>query len=419
MRRLKRAVIGAAVMLLTLPLCSLGEVSAAGGVKLLNLALNKPATESSVYPGSGKDATKAVDGIVSADSRWSTKRLGTGTPAEQWDENVEQWMTVDLGQEYGITQVNINWEAACATKYTLQGSLDGQEFFDVVDGGASQAGEQQLTDFEKFTARYIRVLCREAKTAKYGYSIYELEVYSEDVIDDSYQPTAERILGDKNASQEAVDQAALHVLEELSRMAKTADILSLESMTAAAKELLAGAYTEDSLEALREAIQRAEEVIVDQNRADGDIAEAYEGLVDAVMQLEKKGNKAALAAMIARAEIVLAEQGRYAEATLRGLEEALASAKAVHEQEDALQSAIDDEVRSLTSKLAEARLKGDVNGDGTVTTSDCAALLAASAELTALGNTEAAAADVNGDGTADTTDAALILQYAGERISAF
>lgn len=230
---------------------------------------------------------------------------------------------------------------------------------------------------------------------------------------------AERILADKNASQEAVDQAALHVLEELSRMAKTADILSLESMMAAAKELLAGAYTEDSLEALREAIQRAEEVIVDQNRADGDIAEAYEGLVDAVMQLEKKGNKAALAAVIARAEIVLAEQGRYAEATLRGLEEALASAKAVHEQEDALQSAIDDEVRSLTSKLAEARLKGDVNGDGTVTTSDCAALLAASAELTALGNTEAAAADVNGDGTADTTDAALILQYAGERISAF
>ena len=90
-----------------------------------NLALNKPATESSVYPGSSWDASKAVDGIVSNESRWSTKRLGTGTPAEQWDSNFEQWMMVDLLEEYPISQININWEAATATKYTIQGSLDG------------------------------------------------------------------------------------------------------------------------------------------------------------------------------------------------------------------------------------------------------------------------------------------------------
>ena len=148
-----------------------------------NIALNKPTTESSVYPGSGKDASKAVDGIVSADSRWSTKRLGTGTPADQWDPNFEQWMMVDLQQEYPISQININWEAATATKYTIQGSLDGENFFDVLVSGATDAGVKEHKDFEMFTTRYIRILCQEAKTAKYGYSIYELEVYSQQVYD--------------------------------------------------------------------------------------------------------------------------------------------------------------------------------------------------------------------------------------------
>ena len=100
-----------------------------------NIALNKPTTESSVYPGSGKDASKAVDGDTN--TRWSTKRLGTGTPAEQWDSNFEQWMMVDLQQEYPISQININWEAATATKYTIQGSLDGENFFDVLVSGAT------------------------------------------------------------------------------------------------------------------------------------------------------------------------------------------------------------------------------------------------------------------------------------------
>lgn len=190
---LKRAVLSAAALIMAIPLLALGKASASE-TKLVNLALNKATAESSVYPGSGKDASKAVDGIVSADSRWSTKRLGTGTPAEQWDSSFEQWMVVDLGEEYGVTQININWEAAFAKKYTVQGSLDGEEFFDVTDGTASAAGLQELKDFGKFTARYIRVLCKEPQTARYGYSVYELEVYSEDVIDETYETTAADVI---------------------------------------------------------------------------------------------------------------------------------------------------------------------------------------------------------------------------------
>lgn len=54
-----------------------------------------------------------------------------------------------------------------------------------------------------------------------------------------------------------------------------------------------------------------------------------------------------------------------------------------------------------------------------MTTSDTAAVLRASAEITELSGTDAASADVNGDGVADTSDAALILRYAAEKIKAF
>ena len=80
---------------------------------------------------------------------------------------------------------------------------------------------------------------------------------------------------------------------------------------------------------------------------------------------------------------------------------------------------MNDAVKALTLKVAEARLRGDVNGDGAVTTADSAVLLRASAEMTTLSTEAEASADVNGDGVADTNDAALILQRAAEKITKF
>ncbi|MGN0277558.1 MAG: dockerin type I repeat-containing protein, partial [Hominisplanchenecus sp.] len=69
--------------------------------------------------------------------------------------------------------------------------------------------------------------------------------------------------------------------------------------------------------------------------------------------------------------------------------------------------------------VAEARILGDVDADGEITTVDGAAVLRSAAELDTLSAEAAASADVNGDGAADTSDAVLILQYAAEKIAAF
>ena len=152
-----------------------------GYISLENLALHKNATASSVYPGSNKTPDLAVDGdnSKSADNRWSSKRAtGNGSNEDSGQHGTkEQYLTVDLGDVYKVDKVFISWEAAYATNYTIQGSLDGENFFDikVVDDG--KGGEETHDDLGNKETRYIRILCRQAKTANYGYSIYELEVY--------------------------------------------------------------------------------------------------------------------------------------------------------------------------------------------------------------------------------------------------
>lgn len=137
------------------------------------------------------------------------------------------------------------------------------------------------------------------------------------------------------------------------------------------------------------------------------------------MQLERKGDKAALEVMLVKAGQILADKDAYVAETVEGLAEAMAEAQKVSDNEDAARSDIDEAVKALTREVAQARLLGDVDGDGAVTTSDTAAVLRASAEITELSGTDAASADVNGDGVADTSDAALILRYAAEKIKAF
>lgn len=227
------------------------------------------------------------------------------------------------------------------------------------------------------------------------------------------------VLANTGASQEEVDNAAYAVLDELFKMAKKADIESLESLIEAAKDLLDGNYTKETTDNLKDAIAKAEAVAEDQNRGEDDIRDAYANLIDAIINLEMKGNKAALKAMLAKANEVLADADAYVASTIAGLSEVTAEAQAVYDDDDAVQSEVNEAVKTLTLKLADARLLGDVDGDGAVTTSDSASLLAASAELTTLSEEAEASADVNGDGAADTSDAALILQYAAEKITAF
>ena len=156
----------------------------------------------------------------------------------------------------------------------------------------------------------------------------------------------------------------------------------------------------------------AKDVIDDLNRTPEAIGKAYADIITAITNLERVGNKAALVAVIAKAEAIVAAKDSYVSSTLNGLEEALAAA--VNDNPDALQDAINNAVTLLTEKVANVRLLGDVNNDGSVTTADSALLLRSAAELDTLDDAATVSADMNQDGIADTSDAVLILQTAAE-----
>ena len=149
-----------------------------GYIQLENLALNKNATASSVNPLTPNlTPNLAVDGDNT--NRWSSKRA-TGAGTNEGDTEygtVEQDLTVDLGANYKVDKVFISWEGAYATKYTIQGSLDGVNFFDIKDITNGTGGEITHKDLGDVETRYVRIACHDAKNRNWGYSIYELEVY--------------------------------------------------------------------------------------------------------------------------------------------------------------------------------------------------------------------------------------------------
>ena len=145
-----------------------------------NLALNKTATASSVYPDRPWTADKAVDGIdLDANSRWSSKRATGTTNDDDTDKGTkEQWWMVDLGDTYALDTIKLSWEPAFATVYDVQVSMDG-ETFETVKSVTNGNGGQVAHLVDVPEARYVRILCKEPKTAAYGYSLYEVTVYGE------------------------------------------------------------------------------------------------------------------------------------------------------------------------------------------------------------------------------------------------
>lgn len=227
------------------------------------------------------------------------------------------------------------------------------------------------------------------------------------------------LLADKTATQEAVDAAAIRVLDEMAKVVYIADIKALQSLVDSAEALLDGPYTGSSLDELKAAIDAAKDVIANKDRTDDEITDAYLKIIDAIANLKLAANKAALKAMIEKAEAVLANKDAYVASSLNGLTAILADAKVVYNDENVSQKVVDETVETLTLKLAEARLYGDVTLDGKVNTNDSVALLRYAAERDELSAEQLECADVNFDGKADTSDAVRILQYAAEKIAAF
>ncbi len=128
----------------------------------LNLALHKPATDSSSQDEASLGAAFAVDGDQT--TRWAS--------AAGVDPS---WIAVDLGTTTTINQVVLRWEAAYGKAYQIQASSDSKSWTPVFTQSAGFGGVENLS-FTPISARYVRMYGT-TRGSQYGYSLYELEVY--------------------------------------------------------------------------------------------------------------------------------------------------------------------------------------------------------------------------------------------------
>ncbi|QEO10820.1 discoidin domain-containing protein [Protaetiibacter larvae] len=124
-----------------------------------NVAQGKTATASS-SSNAQQSAAAAVDGDLG--TRWSAS------------ESATNWLQVDLGANYALNRVTIEWEAAYATGYKLQRSPNGTTWTDVFTETAGNGGTDDIPITA--TTRYLRMQ-GVTKATPWGYSIYELRAY--------------------------------------------------------------------------------------------------------------------------------------------------------------------------------------------------------------------------------------------------
>lgn len=120
-----------------------------------------------------------VSSVQAADAGYAASNLTDGNLGTRWaslggDDN--QWCYVDLGQNYAVNTVVLNWEAAYAKEYEIQVSTNGNNWTTVATVSNGAQGERSIS-FEAVNARYVKVQGITRVNEDYGYSLYEMEVY--------------------------------------------------------------------------------------------------------------------------------------------------------------------------------------------------------------------------------------------------
>ena len=123
-----------------------------------NIAQGKPVTCSSIE-NAGTPCANAVDGNTG--TRWSSAFTDP------------QWIQVDLGQNYNINHVTLNWEAAYGKSFQIQTSTDNTNWTPIYTTTTGTGGTQSLA--VTGTGRYIRMYGTVRGTV-YGYSLWEFAV---------------------------------------------------------------------------------------------------------------------------------------------------------------------------------------------------------------------------------------------------
>ncbi|HEX5025466.1 MAG TPA: discoidin domain-containing protein [Agriterribacter sp.] len=124
-----------------------------------NLAVGRPVTVSSTQ--GGFPGANAVDGSLG--TRWSSA----------FTDN--EWIYVDLGQNFDLSEVRLTWETAYGVDFNIEVSDDAISWTvaSAITGNASLNNTIPMTGY---TGRYVR-MNGTLRATQWGYSLFEFEIY--------------------------------------------------------------------------------------------------------------------------------------------------------------------------------------------------------------------------------------------------
>ena len=434
----------------------LGEAQVPKGIQTSKYALAGYEKVKDIQPGETREVTVHVSGRslsywnsnqeelnVNADGTKDKWTLATGERKIYVGSSSDKLLmekTVDVEkQTNSIDMVKQGLSRMIALIESLNSSEYTKESWAAVEDALANAKEVQVDEnaTESKLTEVQNALLKAYTALEYGVQKTHLQILvdsANDILKEAanYENNAktlkdavakaEKVLTNEDATQEEADAVMTELVKALQELSEKASVKSLKELIDAAKEMIESSnFTSASQKKLEDAVAKAEDVLTDGEHTSAELEKAYNDVIDAIINLERKGNKAAALGDTATTpkQLYRVRKTWSDSKSQKGAYTILANAKAVNENEDATQNTVDNMVKTLTLKVADARLKGDVDGDGSVGTSDSASLLQYAAEKITLDDVSTQSADVNGDGVADTQDAAMILQYAAEEITSF
>lgn len=232
---------------------------------------------------------------------------------------------------------------------------------------------------------------------------------------------AKAVYNNTEAAQTEINRASTNLMTAVNNLLVARADSRLDILIQKAEELLLkeDQYTDDSIQALRDALEAAKDVAGREDASEEEISSAYNTLAEAMTSLVRVANKAELQNALEKAGEILENAGKYVESSLEGLQEAKDAAQAVYEEDSASQGDMENVLNALINEILEVRILGDVNADEQVDSADAREVLRYSAEMSELSQEQLDAADVNRDEAADSSDAEMILQYTAEVITEF
>ncbi|MCH4155185.1 MAG: discoidin domain-containing protein [Muribaculaceae bacterium] len=170
-----------------------------------NIALASNGATATADASTTASADFAIDG--NDGTRWISN---SGTEAA--DQEINHWITVDLGGNYDIDLIEVQWEAAIAKDYEVYASDNADDLGTAVYTKTGNAFGAATHDFYGTTLsgkRYIKINSTKNASA-YGNSIYEIKVYGKGIMSltSAATATAKIYTGTWNAATFAANDAA-------------------------------------------------------------------------------------------------------------------------------------------------------------------------------------------------------------------